>query len=303
MDNALYTLITGASEGFGKSLAMECARRKMNLILVALPGAALHSLAEVIKLNYAVEVVIIAKDLCQENSCLELLKEVNALGLQVNILLNNAGIGSTGFFSDETIELYEKQIKLNILATTLITHLFLDMLKQNHPSHILNVGSLACFYPMPKKQVYGGTKSYIYYFSKSLRKELKKNNINVSVLCPGGMNTNPRVKQIINSGNYLSRVSSMEPEEVAPAAIHGLLNKREVIIPGKLNKFFLLLITLLPDFIKTILMNNTIKRLKPDQYSSDFVHQKLPSNQQPKLTQLSTNKSYTKNKSYTMNVN
>ena len=258
--NRYYTLITGASEGFGKALALDCARRKMNLVLVALPGVELHDLADFIKLNHDVDVIIIEKDLCKDESCFELFNEVNSLRIQVNILLNNAGIGSTVLFEDGSIKLFEKQIKLNVLATTLITRLFLDMLKRNSPSYILNVGSLASFFPLPKKQVYGATKSFIYYFSKSLRKELKKDNVYVSVLCPGGMYTNTAVKVLI-TGNYLSRISSMDPKEVVPTAMDGLFRKKEVIIPGKLNKIFLLLDILLPAFVKTILMNNTMRTL------------------------------------------
>ena len=266
--NFYYTLITGASEGFGKALALDCARRKMNLILVALPGPELHDLADFIKVHHAVDVIIFEKDLCEDESCFELFNEVNRLRLQVNMLLNNAGIGSTVLFEDGNIKLFEKQIKLNVLATTLITHLFLDMLKRNSPSYILNVGSLASFFPLPKKQVYGATKSFIYYFSKSLRKELKKDKVYVSVLCPGGMYTNMGVKLVITAGNYLSRISSMDPGEVVPAAMNGLFGKKEVIVPGRLNKIFLLLDMLLPAFVKAILINNTMRSLNQNTRST-----------------------------------
>src|SRR5512147_1600332 len=119
MRNNYYTLITGASEGFGKALAIECAQRKMNLILVALPGPELFSLAGFIKRNYCVDVICIEKDLCRNERCVELFNEVNSLKLQVNMLINNAGTGSTLLFGEGSILLYEKQIKLNVLATTL----------------------------------------------------------------------------------------------------------------------------------------------------------------------------------------
>src|SRR6187551_3824696 len=90
-----YTLITGASEGFGKALAFECAAKKMNLILVALPGPELYHLANYIKRNYEVDVVPIEKDLSKEEDCMTLFEEVSALRLRVNMLINNAGIGST----------------------------------------------------------------------------------------------------------------------------------------------------------------------------------------------------------------
>ena len=93
MCSKAYTLITGASEGFGKSLALECASRKMNLILVALPGPELYNLADFIKRNYGVVVIPFEKDLSVEENCLQLFNEIEALQVPVNMLINNAGIG------------------------------------------------------------------------------------------------------------------------------------------------------------------------------------------------------------------
>ncbi|MGZ8559911.1 MAG: SDR family NAD(P)-dependent oxidoreductase [Chitinophagaceae bacterium] len=261
MPGNCYTLITGASEGFGKALAIECAGRNMNLILVALPGSELHYLTHFIKRNYAVDVIAIEKDLCKDESCMELYTRVTELDLQVNMLINNAGIGSTALFEEGTVDLYEKQIKLNVLATTLITRLFLKTLQRNSRSYILNVGSMASFFFLPKKQVYGATKSFIYSFSKSLRKELRKSNVHVSVLCPGGMNTNLPLTLMNKTGNYLSRLSVMNPEDVVPIAIDGLLKRKEVIIPGKMNNFFMLLDKILPNVIKKIITGQEMKKL------------------------------------------
>jgi uncharacterized protein len=169
MQNKVYTLITGSSEGLGKAFAIECAKRNMNLILVALPGPELYALAALIKANYPVEIVCIGKDLCRDESCTELYAEVTSLNLQVNMLINNAGIGSTMFFKDGSPVFYEKQIRLNVLVTTMITRMFLPFLQRHACSYILNVGSLASFFYLPKKQVYGATKSFVYSFSKSLR--------------------------------------------------------------------------------------------------------------------------------------
>ena len=272
MSNHLYTLITGASEGFGRALAIECARRNMNLILVALPGSDLCELAFVIRNKFQVDVVSIEKDLCEESSCLEIFNQVNAMGLKVNMLFNNAGIGSTALFEEGNIAGYEKQIKLNVLATTLLSRLFLNMLKQNSPSYIMNVGSLASHFNLPKKQVYGATKSFVYYFSRSLRKELKKDKVYVSVLCPGGMTTNPNVTQTIRSGNYFSRLSSMEPEEVVPVALNGLFSKKAVIVPGRWNNIFLMLDKVLPAFIKNMLTNHTMNTLHNKTVNSLSLH-------------------------------
>lgn len=262
MKTNLYTLITGASEGFGRALAMECASRKMNLILVALPDSKLHILAETLIQKYAIDVIAIEKDLSIEENCTMLYKQVEELKLPVNMLINNVGISSTMFFSEGSIGFYQKQVQLNVVATTLLTSLFLDMLKTNKPSHVLNVGSLSCFFYLAKKQVYGATKSYIYSFSKSLRGELSDEGVNVSVICPGGMNTNETIIKTNKANNWLARQSIMNPEDVAPIAIKGLLNRKEIIIPGRMNKLFLLIDKLLPSFLIKMIANNHVNKFK-----------------------------------------
>ena len=144
----------------------------------------------------------------------------------------------------------------------MLTHLFLDMLKLNGPSHILNVGSLSSYFILPKKQVYAATKSFIYFFTKCLRKEFNQNEISISVICPGSMNTNISVIRLLKTSGWISRSSVMNPEDVAPIAINGLLNGREVIIPGKINKLFLLMNRLIPSLIKKKIIGRQMKKIK-----------------------------------------
>lgn len=263
MHNPYYTLITGASEGFGKALALECATRKMNLILVALPGPELINLADFIKRNYFVDAIAIEKDLACEKNCWEIFDEIDKMKVRVNMLINNAGLGSTMLFSEGKIAFFQKQIRLNIIATTSLTHHFLNHLQANAPSYILNVGSLSSYFYMPKKQVYGATKSFIYCFSKSLRQELNHSKICVSVVCPGSMNTNISVIQLNNSTGWLARNAVLNPEQVAPIAIEGLLKQKEVIIPGFVNKLFLFMNRILPSAIKRMMICRQMNSLKP----------------------------------------
>ena len=143
MRNKNYALITGASEGFGKALALECASRDMNVILVALPDSGLSNLASYIERNFGVKAIFFEHDLSRKEEYNELFKEVSRLNLPVNVLINNAGMGGTHFFEERDAEYYYRQIELNVVAPTLLTHLFLEMLEENTPSHILNVSSLA----------------------------------------------------------------------------------------------------------------------------------------------------------------
>jgi short-subunit dehydrogenase len=262
MCNKNYTLITGASEGFGKALALECAGRYLNLVLVALPGSGLANLACYIERNYEVRVLFFEHDLSKKEECIRLFEEIKQRDLKINMLINNAGMGGTHFFEERDAEYYYKQIELNVIAPTLLTHCFLQTLEKNSPSYILNVGSLASFFYLPKKGVYGGTKSYLVSFSKSLRRELKSKNIFVSTVCPGGMNTTPML--ILQNKNMkgMGRWSVMNPDEVAKIAIEGMLEKKEVIIPGFWNRVFMLLDKLLPKWFKEILTEKSMKKSK-----------------------------------------
>ncbi len=262
MNKIYYTLITGASEGFGKALALECARRKMNLILVALPGEELFRLGKFIETEFEVSTVCLPHDLSLKEECLLLYKEISDAKLRVNILINNAGMGGTHFFKERDTEFYHKQIELNVAAPTLLTHLFLNDLQQNGPSYILNVSSLAGFFFLPQKQVYGGTKSYLLSFSKSLRLELKDANVFVSTVCPGGMNTTLTLTLQNMNLSGIGRWSVMNPEDAALITIKQMLQKKKVIIPGYWNHIFLVLNKLLPESFKEWLMLLFLKRKK-----------------------------------------
>lgn len=103
MANAAYTLITGASKGFGRAWALECAQRRINLILIALPGSELPAFDERTRTKFGVEVISIEKDLCQPYCCQEIYQQIRASGAQVNVLVNNAGIGSTTHFEEGSL--------------------------------------------------------------------------------------------------------------------------------------------------------------------------------------------------------
>lgn len=275
MRNSQHTLITGASEGFGKALALECASRNMNLMLVALPDSGLENLVVYIKKNFSVNVFYFEYDLSSKEECYRLFSEINRLGFAVNILINNAGIGGTHFFEEKDTEYYHRQIELNVVAPTLLTHLFLQILEKNSPAHILNVSSLASFFYLPKKQVYGGTKSYLVSFSKSLRRELKRKNVSVSIVCPGGMNTSPLLTLHNRSNKGLSRWSVMNPEEVAAIAIDGMLKKKEVIIPGFWNHLFILMDKIFPKWLKEMMTENHMRKTKTFSNSSTLSFHQL----------------------------
>ncbi|PTM08202.1 MAG: short-chain dehydrogenase [Bacteroidetes bacterium] len=257
-----YTIVTGASQGLGKAMAIELAKRHENLVLVALPESGLEDLSDFLTKNFSVIVHHLELDLSIVENCSKTYNYVNEHGLNIKYLINNAGILSRGAFETLSSNFILKQIKVNVIAPTMLTKLFLDNLKRNKPSGILNVSSLAGYFPLVEKQVYCGTKAYVLSFSRALRKELKQDNISVTTVCPGGLNTTTRLCYQNRILGWLARESVLSPETAAFKAIDGMIHRKEVVVPGFINKCLLLIDKILPQFIKDWLTEREIRKLQ-----------------------------------------
>ncbi|TKK71547.1 SDR family NAD(P)-dependent oxidoreductase [Ilyomonas limi] len=254
-------IITGASEGLGKFMAIEMASRGYHLVLVALPGTGLPQLAQFLIKNFSICAHYFEMDLTEVDNCVALFQSLRTQHIQADILINNAGIGNNDWFDDKCICFYAKQITLNVMAPVVLTRLFID-----HPCHakqryILNVGSLGGIFVVPKKGVYGATKSFIRHFTKSLQIELRNTNISISLLSPGGINTKPELLVLHDSLKGISRVTVLEPEVVAKKAIDGMFKGKKEIIPGIFNRIFVWLKGLLPNIIQEMIIHRNMKNV------------------------------------------
>lgn len=175
-------LITGASSGIGKELAKQFAMRKHDLVLVARRQELLDELKEKLIKRYKIDVQYFVCDLTKKPK--EVYDFCKKNKLSIDVLVNNAGYGDFGNFIDSDLDKNLKMIDLNNKALVSLTYYFLKDMKENGYGHILNVGSVASFVPGPYMAVYYATKSFVMSFSLSLREELRKDNIRVSVLCP-----------------------------------------------------------------------------------------------------------------------
>ncbi len=261
----LTALITGASEGLGKSFAFELASRNINLILVALPSSGLPELANFIRINFNVQVTAIAIDLAKTESYSDIFKNMKSDGIKADLLINNVGLGNWSWFEEKEIDFYKTQINLNITSTVLMTRLFLNQIDKETPSYILNVGSLGGRFIVPRKQVYGATKSFISYFTKCLQLEQSGSKVHISLLSPGGINTKPELLVLNHTLKGLSKATILEPEEVAKAAIDGLMKGKKEIIPGAFNRLLVILDQLLPVFLKEMIIKRKLTmKLNPE---------------------------------------
>ena len=247
--NRNFALVTGASSGIGRAIALELARRQ-----VALPHTGLSDTAFQIENNYPVEVKYCELDLTTEGAIHYLYNWCRNQQVKINTLINNAGVGTLAAFERTDISDLETMLKLNNQALVMLSYYFLPELRRNGPANILNVGSLASFMNIPGKAVYSASKSFIYSFSLALRMELRPYKINVSCLCPGGTITSNRVIKNIGQVRLAAKMMLQMPDEVAKEAVHKMYQGKKLIIPGWQNKFLYNLWVFLPQAIVDMIL-------------------------------------------------
>ena len=245
-----YALITGASKGIGKAIALELAKRKHNLLLVARSKDLLKSVSTEITQQYGVKVDYLAADLSLANSALEVYHWCVSKHYQVDILINNAGYGLSGEFESHPLEDNLNMMQINMHTPIQLCQLFLPMLRKQSRAHILNISSSAAYQAVPGLSVYAATKAFVLHFSRALREELKKSSVRVSTICPGSTDTEfaTRAKVGPNATKAAAKVN-MTPEAVAQAAVCGMFKNKAEMIPGLINKLQVFATWLLPKAI------------------------------------------------------
>lgn len=258
MARKTFAVITGASSGLGKALAYELASLKNNLLLIALPGEGLSTLAQEL-MNYGIEVYCYETDLTQRANVEAVALWINQ-NYEVSILINNAGIGGTKKFDEADLDYIYNIIQLNVTSTSLMTKLLLSNLMRQEKAYILNVSSMAAFTPMGYKTVYPASKAFVHHFTRGLYEELKSTNVFVSVVNPGPMKTNQDVSERIQRQGIFARIGLLSPEEVAKRSIKQLFKRDTMIMLGLGNGFNWLMMKIVPIWIRLPLVTRAVKR-------------------------------------------
>lgn len=230
-------LITGASGGIGYEFAKLFAADKYNLVLVARNKEKLEKVAAEIKENYQVEVETIAKDLSMPGSAPELVAELTEHKLDIEVLINNAGVGLNGFFIETSAKKELDMMQLNIVSLTHLTKLLLPAMIEKKRGRILNVASMAAFFPGPCMAVYYATKAYVLSFSQALSNELEGTGVTCTALCPGGTKTNFFIEGEMGNSELIKKVNLATASSVAKEGYQGLMRSKTVVVPGFRNKF------------------------------------------------------------------
>lgn len=260
-----YALITGGSSGIGKAIAEEFARRKVNLLLVALIDSGLEEVSEDLHNRYCVDVQHLPVDLSLPEGPKLVYEWCVEHAFPVNVLVNNAGFGNLTPFEASNLELLIDMMSVNNRAVVGLTHLFIPLLRQHEEGYIMNMSSFATFRPVPNKSVYGATKGFIYSFSQVLRMELKRSHISVSCICPGGVVADDNSNDFKNKIRYKSKHLTLTAEEVARESVRKMYRGKFRIIPGAMYKVLFFMVMLIPEGLQVFILEQifTNSDIKP----------------------------------------
>ena len=245
-------LITGASAGIGREIALQLAPLAGTLVLVARRTDRLEELrAELLGINPGLRVELRTVDLsvpAQVDVLCEFLREG---GVELDFLINNAGFGDSGTFETSEWSKVERMLQVNVVALTSLCHQLVPVLRHHRPGAILNVSSIASLLPLPNLAVYAATKAYVSSFSEGLRAELRGTGISVTHLCPGPVDTEFQLVAGRNGAperKHAPDFVKVSVQEVARVALRAVSRDRARVIPGfwmSLAPFFFALVPLL----------------------------------------------------------
>jgi short-subunit dehydrogenase len=248
MSNATkYALITGATSGIGNELAKLFSKDNYNLIIVGRDQQQLDATAKELKQN-GIDVITMVKDLFNRNEVYSLCEDVKSAGIQVDVLVNDAGQGAYGLFQDNDIERELRIIDLNIVAVTILTKHFLQEMVSRNEGKILNVASIASTAPGPWQAVYHGTKAYVLSLTEGIREEIKDTEITITALLPGVTDTDFFNKADMQDSKIVQDKSAMSnAADVAKDGYDALMAGTDKVVSGFKNKVQVTMGNVTPD--------------------------------------------------------
>jgi short-subunit dehydrogenase len=242
-----YALVTGASSGMGYEYAKLFAKDGKNIVVLARSQDKLEELKRDLEKEHGTKVMVLVKDLADPRAPQEVFSELEKAGIDIDVLVNNAGYDVYGLFSATEWQREAAMIRVNILALTHLTKLFLKKMLEKKSGKILNISSSAGFSPTPWSSVYGGTKHYVLGFSNAIAHELKGTGVSVTCFCPG--NTKTLFFKRADAENCRIDRRRILQMDAATAARHGykaLAKGRTTASPGLVNSLSAFLVRLLP---------------------------------------------------------
>ena len=228
-------IITGASGGIGYEIALLFAKRKIDVLIVARNKQKLNDIKLEIEQQFKINVYCVATDLSISDGLVDIDNCVKSNNLSVTYLVNNAGFGDYGFFTERSMEKYSEMLGLNVFSLTELTYYYAKQMIKNGKGRILNVASTAGIQPDPYFAVYGASKAYVISLTEAIHKEFEKTGVTATVLSPGATKTEFMERADMNNAKlYDSGV--MSAKEVAEVGFKGMMKGKLHVIPGFKNR-------------------------------------------------------------------
>jgi short-subunit dehydrogenase len=257
-----YAVVTGASQGLGRAIALELAARGYGIIAVARTRGKLDEVVSACAAVNQERAVAIEADLIADGAVAQLADRIERSGLRVEVLVNNAGGAAWGMFAEKALEDHAKLIRLNVSAPIELTHRLLPLLRKNSKAFILNIGSMAAYSSLASMSTYSGSKAFLLRWSRALRMELKGSGVNVSCVCPGSVITGFTERAGMQAMDDLAKRFGHEPAPIARAAVSAMLRGRAEFVPGRLDRITSWLMGLFPEsMVERIGSDIYLKRL------------------------------------------
>jgi uncharacterized protein len=260
--NGKYALVTGGNHGIGYELAKLLAEDGYNLVIVARgESSSLEGVATELQSQYGVQVTTLAKDLFKRESAFEVYDEVKAKGIEVDILVNDAGQGYYGEFTDTDLERELDIIQLNIGSVVVITKKFLQDMVARGSGKILNLSSIASKLPGPWQSVYHGTKAFIQSWTEAINSENKDKGVTVTALLPGATDTDFFNKADMQDSKIIQDKSKLaDAAQAAKDGYEALMKGDDMVVSGFKNKVQVAMSNVTPD---SIVADNMNKQQEP----------------------------------------
>ena len=229
-------LVTGASSGIGLELATLLASDGYDLVLVARRRERLEQIANGLHSEFGVAATVLPRDLADPDGARDVARELDARGQAVDVLVNDAGFGVSGFFAETPLERELAMIRVNVVALTELTKAVLPRMLARRRGRILNVASTAAFQPGPLMAVYYATKAYVLSFSEALANEVAGSGVTVTALCPGPTVTEFQTAAGVEGTRLFHSLLVSDARTVARAGYRGMRRGKRVVIPGFGNR-------------------------------------------------------------------
>lgn len=258
MTNKSWVLITGASSGFGEEFARQYAEQGHSLVVVARRLDRLQKIADGLRQQFGIEVVVEQVDLSDVAAIVQLHQRLRERGIAIDILINNAGHGLQGPFIDSKLDTALTMVQLDIASLTAVTHVFAQDMRTRGRGKILLVASLLAYQGVENFAVYSAAKAYVLRLSEALHRELKRDGITVTALCPGMSDTGfaTAAQQKITPA---LKLLMMQPAPVVRAGIRALHAGRMSVVPGLANKAMVIFTWATPRWLHQAMFSRAMK--------------------------------------------